>query len=256
MLNQAPFVLEGRRALLLAEGVLAGASGDELTAEAKLDEALKIFQRYRAVFEEAECLYQWGQVLIENGILKGFMSDKHYSEQLGLPSSGNGRRQSYRTKPVPRMTNTLIESGLTNPTEIIESVKNGLLVKRMGGGQVNITNGDFVFEVTGDVGAIVQVYWAMGVGGKHIQVGVPSVHETVSMQLTYTPGQHRDIIGCLFGDVHVRQDIPKFADMVMNGNYINLDKLITKKFKLEEINDVSDAMAKHQIIGRWVCEFD
>jgi S-(hydroxymethyl)glutathione dehydrogenase/alcohol dehydrogenase len=115
---------------------------------------------------------------------------------------------------------------------------------------------DFVFEVTGDVGAIVQVYWAMGVGGKHIQVGVPSVHETVSMQLTYTPGQHRDIIGCLFGDVHVRQDLPKFADMVMNGNYINLDKLITKKFKLEELSDVFDAMGKHQIIGRWVCEFD
>ena len=115
---------------------------------------------------------------------------------------------------------------------------------------------DFVFEVTGDVGAIVQVYWAMGVGGKHIQVGVPSIHETASMQLTYTPGQHRDIIGCLFGDIHVRQDIPKFVDMVMNGNYISLDKLITKKFRLEEIGDVYDAMAKHEIIGRWVCEFD
>jgi len=115
---------------------------------------------------------------------------------------------------------------------------------------------DFVFEATGDVGAIEQVYWAMGVGGKQIQIGVPSVHEKASLQLTYTPGQHRDIIGCLFGDVHVRQDIPKFVDMIMNGNYISLDKLITKKFKLEEIGDVFDAMAKHQIIGRWVCEFD
>ncbi|MFC1559832.1 TldD/PmbA family protein [Candidatus Margulisiibacteriota bacterium] len=88
------------------------------------------------------------KVLIENGILKGFMSDRYTGKQLGIPSSGNGRRQSYRTKPVPRMTNTLIESGMTNPTEIIASVKNGLLVKRMGGGQVNIVNGDFVFEIT------------------------------------------------------------------------------------------------------------
>jgi S-(hydroxymethyl)glutathione dehydrogenase/alcohol dehydrogenase len=115
---------------------------------------------------------------------------------------------------------------------------------------------DFVFEVTGDVGAIEQVYWAMGVGGNHIQVGVPSVHEKASLQLTYTPGQHRNILGCLFGDIHVWEDIPKFVDMIMDGRYISLDKLITKKFKLEEITDVYDAMAKHEIIGRWICEFD
>jgi len=88
------------------------------------------------------------KVLIENGFLKGFMSDRYFSRQLGTLSSGNGRRESYRTKPVPRMTNTLIESGMTNPSEIMSSIKNGLLVKRMGGGEVNITNGDFVFEVT------------------------------------------------------------------------------------------------------------
>lgn len=88
------------------------------------------------------------KVLIENGILKNFMSDRYYSNKLNLSSSGNGRRESYRTKPVPRMTNTLIESGFNNPDEIIASIKNGLLVKRMGGGEVNIVNGDFVFEVT------------------------------------------------------------------------------------------------------------
>jgi len=87
-------------------------------------------------------------VLIENGILKGFLSDRYNAQLLGLKSSGNGRRESFLHKPVPRMTNTLIASGKTEPEEIIASVKNGLLVKRMGGGEVNVTNGDFVFEVT------------------------------------------------------------------------------------------------------------
>lgn len=87
------------------------------------------------------------KVLIENGVLKTYMSDRYNAQMLGLISSGNGRRESFRTKPVPRMTNTFIQPGLTNPKEIIASVKNGLLVKKMGGGEVNVTNGDFVFEV-------------------------------------------------------------------------------------------------------------
>jgi TldD protein len=88
------------------------------------------------------------KILIENGILKGYMSDYLNSKMLGLISSGNGRRETFRTKPVPRMTNTLIQSGMSDPKEIIASVKNGLLVTKMGGGEVNVTNGDFVFEVT------------------------------------------------------------------------------------------------------------
>lgn len=87
-------------------------------------------------------------VLIENGILRGFMSDRFTARELGIPASGNGRRQDFRHKPVPRMTNTLIAPGRTDPEEIVASVQNGLLVKRMGGGQVNVTNGDFVFEAT------------------------------------------------------------------------------------------------------------
>jgi TldD protein len=86
--------------------------------------------------------------LIENGILKAFMSDRFTANQLGIPASGNGRRESFRTKPVPRMTNTIIASGKSDPEQIINSIKNGLLVKRMGGGEVNVTNGDFVFEVS------------------------------------------------------------------------------------------------------------
>lgn len=87
-------------------------------------------------------------ILIENGILKGYMTDYFTSQILSLKRTGNGRRQSFRSKPQPRMTNTLIAPGEMDPEEIINSVHNGLLVKRMGGGQVDVTNGDFVFEVT------------------------------------------------------------------------------------------------------------
>ena len=87
------------------------------------------------------------KVLIENGILKGYMSDTFNASLIGSISSGNGRRESFRTKPVPRMTNTFIQAGLTNPKEIIASIDRGLFVKKMGGGEVNVTNGDFVFEV-------------------------------------------------------------------------------------------------------------
>ena len=97
-------------------------------------------------FDDEGCAAQ-RSVLIESGILKGFMSDWYTSRALGIKSSGNGRRESFRTKPVPRMTNTIIAPGIHNPKEIVDSVQNGILVKRMGGGEVNVTNGDFVFEV-------------------------------------------------------------------------------------------------------------
>jgi len=87
-------------------------------------------------------------VLIENGILKGYLTDRFTAKMVDLKMTGNGRRQSFRSKPQPRMTNTLIAPGEMDPEEIISSVHNGLLVKRMGGGQVDVTNGDFVFEVT------------------------------------------------------------------------------------------------------------
>ena len=87
------------------------------------------------------------KILIENGILKGYMSDTFNASLIGSISSGNGRRESFRTKPVPRMTNTFIQAGLTNPNDIIASIDNGLFIKKMGGGEVNVTNGDFVFEV-------------------------------------------------------------------------------------------------------------
>ena len=86
-------------------------------------------------------------VLIENGVLKGYLSDRITAKALGIKPSGNGRRETFRSKPIPRMTNTMIASGKTDPAEIVNSVKNGLLIKRMGGGEVNVTNGNFVFEI-------------------------------------------------------------------------------------------------------------
>lgn len=87
-------------------------------------------------------------VLVENGILKSFMYDRVSASKDGTASTGNGRRESYQTKPIVRMTNTLIAPGESDPEEIIRSVPNGLLVKKMGGGQVNTVTGDFVFEVS------------------------------------------------------------------------------------------------------------
>lgn len=87
-------------------------------------------------------------VLIENGILKGYMYDYLTAKKEGRTSTGNGRRESYRDRPIPRMTNTFIAPGQSDPQDIISSVKKGFFVKKMGGGQVNTTNGDFVFDVT------------------------------------------------------------------------------------------------------------
>lgn len=87
-------------------------------------------------------------VLIENGILKSYMYDLHTARKENRESTGNGRRESYRNRPIPRMSNTFIASGETDPDEIIASTEKGLYVTKMGGGQVNTTNGDFVFEVT------------------------------------------------------------------------------------------------------------
>jgi TldD protein len=87
-------------------------------------------------------------LLVEEGILKGYLYDRLTALKDGVKSTGNGRRESYQHKPIPRMSNTLILPGKTKPEEIIRSVEKGLFVKKMGGGQVNTVNGDFVFEVS------------------------------------------------------------------------------------------------------------
>jgi TldD protein len=87
-------------------------------------------------------------VLIENGILKGYMQDRLNARLMGVTPTGNGRRESYAHLPMPRMTNTYMLAGQHQPEEIIASVKNGLYAKNFAGGQVDITSGKFVFSAS------------------------------------------------------------------------------------------------------------
>jgi TldD protein len=86
--------------------------------------------------------------LIERGILKGYMQDKHNARLMGVEPTGNGRRESYAHLPMPRMTNTYMLGGEHDPEEIIASVDKGIYAVQFGGGQVDITNGKFVFSAS------------------------------------------------------------------------------------------------------------
>ena len=87
-------------------------------------------------------------VLIEDGILKGYMQDRLNARLMGVAATGNGRRESYAHAPMPRMTNTFMENGSEDPGEILRSAKSGIYAKSFGGGQVDITSGKFVFSCT------------------------------------------------------------------------------------------------------------
>jgi TldD protein len=87
-------------------------------------------------------------VLIEDGILVGYIQDRQNARLMGMKPTGNGRRQSYAHAPMPRMTNTYMLGGEHLPSEIIASVRNGIYAANFGGGQVDITSGKYVFQVT------------------------------------------------------------------------------------------------------------
>ena len=110
-------------------------------------------------------------VLIEDGILTGYMQDRMNARLMGKHATGNGRRESYAHLPMPRMTNTIMEDGNYDPEEIIKSVKKGLYAVNFGGGQVDITSGKFVFTCTeayqvedGKIGAAVKGATLIGNG--------------------------------------------------------------------------------------------
>ena len=86
--------------------------------------------------------------LIEDGILKGYLQDRLNARLMNVAPTGNGRRESYAHLPMPRMTNTYMRAGRDDPQEIIASVERGLYAVNFGGGQVDITNGKFVFSCT------------------------------------------------------------------------------------------------------------
>jgi TldD protein len=87
-------------------------------------------------------------VLIEKGILRGYMQDALSARLMGTAPTGNGRRESYASVPMPRMTNTFMEAGASTPEEVIRTVDRGLYAVDFGGGQVDITNGKFVFSAS------------------------------------------------------------------------------------------------------------
>jgi TldD protein len=87
-------------------------------------------------------------VLIENGVLRTYLSDRKHATKLGIPQSGNARRESFRYLPICRMTTTMIAPGTTDPQEIVRSVESGVFVRKMGGGQVDPVSGHFAFEIS------------------------------------------------------------------------------------------------------------
>ena len=115
-------------------------------------------------------------VLVEQGILKNYLFDRFHALKFKQESTGNGRRESFRFKPIPRMSNTMILPGKDDPKKIIASVDDGVLVVKMGGGQVDTVRGDFVFEISegyliekGSVGPMIKNATMMGNGLKVLQ---------------------------------------------------------------------------------------
>ncbi|MFU1477672.1 metalloprotease TldD [Roseovarius sp. C7] len=115
-------------------------------------------------------------VLIEDGILVGYMQDRQNARLMGVPATGNGRRESYAHAPMPRMTNTYMLGGDSDPADIVADLKDGLYAVGFGGGQVDITNGKFVFSCTeayrvkdGKIGAPVKGATLIGDGATALQ---------------------------------------------------------------------------------------
>jgi S-(hydroxymethyl)glutathione dehydrogenase / alcohol dehydrogenase len=114
----------------------------------------------------------------------------------------------------------------------------------------------FVFEAIGDPGAIVQAWWSTGISGRLIVPGVTPLETITPLPLFLLPLHGKAIMGSGFGETCAAVDIPRYADMIMHKNLLKLDKLITRKFKIEQINDVTEAMTNKQIQGRWVCAWE
>ncbi len=148
MIHEA--VGHGLEADLAEEGfsVYAGRIGEQVASPliTVIDDPSILYQRGFYQFDD-EGVFPQKTVLIEKGILKTFLYDRLSAMKAGVESNGHGRRESYRFRPIPRMSNTYIAPGNHRPEEIIRSVEKGLFVKKMGGGQVDTISGNFVFEI-------------------------------------------------------------------------------------------------------------
>ena len=145
-----------------------------------------------------------------------------------------------------------IDSSKEDPVPIILTMTGGVQVEGgmwMGGGV------DVAFEAIGDPGAIIQAYWSTGIGGKVVIPGITPHDQPTNLPLMLLPLHQKSILGNLYGSISTQVDIPRLVNLAMKED-LKLDKLISKKFKLDQINDVADAMVKRQIRGRWVCAWD
>lgn len=154
-----------------------------------LDDGTMLAKRGSFAFDDEGTPSQ-KNTLIENGILKGYMVDKLSAMKFDMMATGNGRRESFRAKPIVRMTNTYIAPGKDDPREILSDTKYGVYVKAMGGGQVNTVTGDFVFAVTegylienGKLGAPIRGATLVGNGPK-----VLSIVDRVGSDLGFATG--------------------------------------------------------------------
>lgn len=174
MIHEA--VGHGLEADLAQEGlsVYSGRIGHEVASKkiSIIDDATIDSARGSFFFDD-EGIPGQKNVLMKDGVLKSYMYDRLTAMKDGVQSTGNGRRESYRFSPIPRMTNTFIASGESDPDEIIRSVEKGLFVLKMGGGQVDTVNGNFVFEVSegyllekGHIGDMVRGATLIGNGPK------------------------------------------------------------------------------------------
>lgn len=124
----------------------AGRIGEKVASELVTIKDGGIFKNLRGSINiDDEGTPSQDTVLIENGILRGYMQDLLSAKLMKAKPTGNGRRESFNYYPIPRMTNTYMTNGTSNPDEIIKSVKKGVYAKSFAGGQVDITNGKFVF---------------------------------------------------------------------------------------------------------------
>lgn len=158
--------------------VYAGKKGSLVASEeiSVVDDAT-IDSRYGSYRFDDEGVPARKVTLIEKGVLSGFMYDRLTAVKEGMQSNGHGRRESYQHKPLPRMGNTIIMPGKMDPEKIIRETGKGLLVKKMGGGQVNTTTGDFVFDVAegyliidGEVGPMVRGATLTGNGPEVLRI--------------------------------------------------------------------------------------
>ncbi|UGA54514.1 metalloprotease TldD [Vibrio sp. VB16] len=129
--------------------VFSGKIGDKVTSGlcTIVDDGTMLDRRGSLNIDDEGVQGQYN-TLIENGVLKGYIQDKHNAHLMGVKPTGNGRRESYAHLPMPRMTNTYMLPGEYTPEEIISTVKKGIYAPNFGGGQVDITSGKFVFSTS------------------------------------------------------------------------------------------------------------